>query len=40
MFGLSVGLLRSWTGGIALPIVAHLGADATIYCILARSGAV
>lgn len=40
MFGLSVGLLRSWTGGIALPIVAHLGADATIYCILAKSGTV
>jgi membrane protease YdiL (CAAX protease family) len=40
MFGLSVGWLRSRTGGIALPIVAHLGADATIYCILVRSGAV
>jgi membrane protease YdiL (CAAX protease family) len=40
MFGLTVGWLRSWTSGIALPIVAHLSADATIYCILVRSGAV
>jgi uncharacterized protein len=33
-FGFAVGLLRVWTGGLALPIMAHMGADATIYCIL------
>jgi len=33
-FGFAVGLLRVWTGGLALPIVAHMGADATIYWLL------
>lgn len=39
LFGLVLGVLRLWTGGLALPIVAHMGADATIYAILIHSGA-
>lgn len=38
VFGFAVGVLRVWTDGLALPIIAHMGADATIYCILASSG--
>jgi uncharacterized protein len=38
VLGFAVGVLRVWTEGLALPIVAHMGADATIYCILVRSG--
>jgi membrane protease YdiL (CAAX protease family) len=38
VFGLVLGAMRLWTGGLALPIVAHMGADATIYVILAHSG--
>jgi len=40
LFGFAMGVLRLWTGGVALPIVAHMAADATIYCILVHSGAV
>ena len=40
LFGFAMGVLRLWTGGLALPIVAHMAADATIYGILAHSGAV
>ena len=40
VFGFAMGVLRVWTGGFALPIVAHMGADATIYWILVRLGAV
>lgn len=40
VFGLATGGLRLWTGGLALPIVAHLAADATIYMILIRAGVV
>lgn len=40
VFGFAVGVLRIWAGGLALPIVAHMGADATIYCILVRSGVI
>jgi uncharacterized protein len=39
VFGFVVGLLRVWTNGLALPIVAHMGADATIYCLLMSGGA-
>ena len=39
-FGLMAGALRFWTGGLLLPIVAHMGADATIYSILVHSGGV
>ena len=38
LFGFTLGTLRVWTGGLALPIVAHMGADATIYGILVYSG--
>jgi uncharacterized protein len=34
LFGFALGVLRLWTGGLALPIVAHMAADATIYSIL------
>ncbi len=37
VFGLLMGALRVWTGGLALPILAHMGADATIYIILISS---
>lgn len=37
LFGLAMGVLRLWTGGQALPIAAHMAADATIYSILVRS---
>ena len=38
VFGFVLGALRLWTGGLLLPIVAHMGADATIYAILVHSG--
>jgi membrane protease YdiL (CAAX protease family) len=34
LFGLALGGLRLWTGGLLSPILAHMAADATIYCIL------
>jgi membrane protease YdiL (CAAX protease family) len=37
-FGFAVGVLRVSTDGLALPIVAHMGADATIYWILVNGG--
>ncbi len=40
VFGFGAGALRFWTGGLLLPIVAHMGADATIYYILVHSGGV
>jgi uncharacterized protein len=38
-FGLALGLLRWWTGGLALAIAVHVCADATIFALLCRSGA-
>jgi membrane protease YdiL (CAAX protease family) len=38
LFGLVMGLLRLRTGGLVLPIAAHIVADATIYSILFYSG--
>ena len=38
VFGLVTGGLRLWSGGLALPVLAHLAADATIYIILVRAG--
>jgi hypothetical protein len=38
LFGFGMGVLRLWTGGLALPIAAHMVADATIYGILVHSG--
>jgi membrane protease YdiL (CAAX protease family) len=40
LYGLTLGLLRVWVGGLALPIIAHIAADATIYGILVYEGAV
>jgi membrane protease YdiL (CAAX protease family) len=38
LFGFVTGGLRWWTGGLALPILVHMAADATIYTIILRSG--
>ena len=40
LFGSVLGALRLWTGGLLLPIVAHMGADATIYGILVHSAGI
>jgi membrane protease YdiL (CAAX protease family) len=37
VFGLCLGWLRIFTGGIGLPVVAHIAADATIYTIVSRA---
>ena len=34
VYGIALGGLRAWTGGLILPILAHIGADATIYALL------
>ena len=39
IYGVCLGWLRSFTGGIGWPVVAHITADATIFILLARSGA-
>jgi len=39
IFGLALGLLRWWTGGLGLAIAVHVCADATIFGLLAWSGA-
>ena len=39
LFGLAMGLLRWWTGGLGLAIACHVCADATIFVILASAGA-
>ncbi|HLW65415.1 MAG TPA: type II CAAX endopeptidase family protein [Gemmataceae bacterium] len=38
LYGLALGLLRWWTGGLALAIACHVCADATIFSLLVRSG--
>jgi membrane protease YdiL (CAAX protease family) len=38
IYGLALGWLRVVTGGIGLPVIAHIAADATIFTIAARSG--
>jgi membrane protease YdiL (CAAX protease family) len=38
VFGAALGWLRAKTGGLGLPVVAHILADATIYCLIARTG--
>ena len=38
IYGLCLGGLRVFSGGIGLPVIAHIAADATIVTILARSG--
>jgi uncharacterized protein len=39
IFGLALGLLRWWTGGLGLAIAVHVCADATIFGLLSWSGA-
>jgi len=39
IFGMALGLLRLWTGGMGLAILVHICADATIFTLLVRSGA-
>jgi membrane protease YdiL (CAAX protease family) len=39
IFGLSLGLLRWWTGGLGLAIAVHVCADATIFGLLFWSAA-
>jgi membrane protease YdiL (CAAX protease family) len=39
LYGVALGLLRWWTGGLALPTACHACADATIFGILASAGA-
>ncbi len=38
-YGVGLGLLRRWSGGLALPMACHVCADATIFGILVSSGA-
>lgn len=39
IYGLCLGWLRLHTGGLGLPVLAHIAADATIFFIAAREGA-
>jgi membrane protease YdiL (CAAX protease family) len=39
-FGVALGFLRAWSGGLALPIIAHVAADATIAYRAIHSGTV
>jgi membrane protease YdiL (CAAX protease family) len=39
IFGLALGLLRCWAGGLGLAIAVHVCADATIFGLLSWSGA-
>ena len=39
VFGMALGLLRLWTGGLGLTILVHICADATIFTLLVRSEA-
>jgi membrane protease YdiL (CAAX protease family) len=38
IFGLALGLLRLWTGGLGLAIAVHVCVDATIFGLLSCSG--
>jgi uncharacterized protein len=40
VYGIILGTLRLQTGGLLLPIAAHVAADATIFWILVREGSV
>ena len=39
IYGLALGILRWWTGGLGLPVACHVCADATIFSIMLWSGA-
>lgn len=36
-YGLALGLMRWWSGGLALDFACHVTADATIFVIVARA---
>jgi len=38
VYGFALGGLRLFTGGLGLPVAAHVAADATIFAIVARHG--
>ena len=38
VYGLALGWLRVSTGGLGLPVLAHIAADATIFIIVVNSG--
>jgi membrane protease YdiL (CAAX protease family) len=40
LYGLALGLLRWWTGGLGLAVGCHVCADATIFGMLLASGAI
>jgi membrane protease YdiL (CAAX protease family) len=40
VFGAVMALLRVWTGGLAMSVLAHVGADATIFWLIHRSDSV
>ncbi len=39
IYGLCLGWLRVFSGGLGLPVIAHIAADATIFTIIATAGA-
>ncbi len=39
VYGVCLGVLRWWTGGLVLATACHVCADATIFCLLVASGA-
>ena len=39
LYSVTLGMLRWWTGGLGLAIACHVGADATIFCMVAGTGA-
>jgi CAAX protease family protein len=39
IYGVFLGMLRVQTGGLLVPIIAHIAADATIYSLLVHAGA-
>jgi membrane protease YdiL (CAAX protease family) len=39
LYGLTLGALRWWSGGLGLATACHVGADATIFCIITATGA-
>jgi membrane protease YdiL (CAAX protease family) len=39
LYGVALGLIRCWTGGLALAVACHVFADATIFGILVYTGA-
>lgn len=38
IYGICLGWLRTFSGGLGLPVIAHIAADATIFTIVARAG--